>query len=183
MTSSLQGHFLVASPHLPDPNFFRSVVLMIQHNDSGAFGVVLNRPSRKTVRELWALLGEGGCHCEQAVYLGGPVEGPLLALHTHPACAQNDVLPGLFMATRKEYLKRVFQSESRYRIFCSYSGWGPGQLESELEAGGWLTHPATLDDIFADADHLWRRITGKIGLQILAPTIGKRGVPDEPWLN
>jgi putative transcriptional regulator len=183
MTTSLQGHFLVASPHLPDVNFFRTVVLLIQHSEEGAFGVVLNRPSDKSVSQVWDLIGEDACNCNDPVYLGGPVEGPLICIHSYAPCGQNEILPGLFMASRSDLLNRVVRSAARFRVFCSYSGWGPGQLESELEAGGWLTCPATMEDVFQDVDEMWRRVTGKIGLEILAPTIGKRRVPDEPWLN
>jgi putative transcriptional regulator len=180
---SLQGQFLVASPHLPDSNFFRTVVLMIQHNEEGAFGVILNRPGRKTVAEIWALVGEGECRSEAPVFLGGPVEGPLLAIHTHAPCAQSSVFDGLFIATRKDYLNRIVRSKRPFRVFCGYAGWGPGQLESEIEAGGWMSYPAVLDDVFRSPDEMWKTVMGKIGMEILAPTIDKRRVPTEPWLN
>jgi len=180
---TLQGQFLVASPHLPDSNFFRTVVLMIQHNEEGAFGVILNRPGRKTVSEIWELVGEGECRSDELVFLGGPVEGPLLAIHTHAPCAQQAIFDGLYMATRKDYLNRIVRSKRPFRMFCGYAGWGPGQLESELDAGGWMTHSAIVNDVFQDADVMWKHVTGKIGLEILAPTIDKKRVPSEPWLN
>ena len=180
---SLQGHFLVASPHLPDTNFLRSVVLMIQHDAEGAFGVVLNRVGQKTVTELWQDAGEEPIECEQLVNVGGPVEGPLLALHTYSPCSQVEVLPGLYMATRKDYLHRIARLGRKFRIFNGYAGWGPGQLDNELGIGGWLTYPATKEDVFLDTDEMWKQISGKIGLEILAPTIGRQHVPDEPWLN
>ena len=179
----LQGQFLVASPHLPDTNFFRTVVLMIQHNEEGAFGVILNRPGHKTVSEIWSLVGEDECESNELVFLGGPVEGPLLAVHTYPPCAQSCISEQLFMATRKDFLNRIVRDKNRFRVFCGYAGWGPGQLESELDAGGWMTYPATVDDVFKDAELMWKQVTGKIGLDILAPTIDKRRVPSEPWWN
>ena len=78
---SLEGHFLLASENLLDPNFARAVVLMIQHNDQGALGVILNRPTSKTVRELWQDVGQSPCQSQQPVCLGGPVSGPLMAVH------------------------------------------------------------------------------------------------------
>jgi putative transcriptional regulator len=180
---SLQGEFLVASPHLPDPNFYRTVVLMIQHDAEGAFGVVLNRPGERTVAEIWEAVGEEPTDCPQPVYLGGPVEGPLLALHRCQDCSQCEILPGLFMATDKDHLRRIVNLPEDFRIFCGYSGWGPGQLESELEIGGWLTSPASVDDIFLPGEEMWKQISGRIGLEILGSTIGRQPVPEEPWLN
>jgi putative transcriptional regulator len=129
------------------------------------------------------MVGEGTCDCQEPVFLGGPVEGPLVAVHTQASCSQTEVLPGLFMATRKDYLNRIVRGGSRFRVFCGYAGWGPGQVENELEAGGWLVHAATIDQVFQEVDGMWKCVTGRIGLEILAPTIGKRRVPDEPWLN
>lgn len=180
---SLQGHFLVASPHLPDPNFYRTVVLLLQHDGEGAFGVILNRPGRTTVAEAWKLFGEGPCHSQQRVYRGGPVEGPPLALHTLRSCGQSEVLPGLFVTSRGEWLRRVVRGEKQFRLFLGYAGWGAGQLDSELEMGGWLVHPASLPDVFLEPESMWKRVTGEIGLQILAPTIGRQRVPEQPWLN
>jgi len=182
--NSLQGCFLVASPHLPDPNFFRSVVLMIQHDTNGAFGVILNRPGTKTVSEILRCVGEEPIdECRQLVDVGGPVEGPLVAVHSIKSCTQGEVIPGLFIATRKDLILKIVRAKRPFRVLCGYAGWGPGQLDSELEAGGWLHCPATIDEIFADGDAMWKRITGKIGLGVLEPTLNGRRVPDEPWWN
>jgi putative transcriptional regulator len=180
---SLQGEFLVASPHLPDPNFFRTVVLLIQHADDGAFGVVLNRPGKRTVTEIWEAVGESDINCDLPVYLGGPVEGPLLALHRHAAFSQNQVMPGLYIATGKDQLKRIVRDKREFRVFCGYAGWGPGQLDSEIEIGGWLTSSGCSEDVFLPAEEMWKQISGRIGLEILAPTIGRQPVPEQPWLN
>lgn len=180
---SLQGEFLVASPHLPDPNFYRTVVLMIQHDEEGAFGVVLNRPGDRTVAEIWEAIGEGPIDCPLPVYLGGPVEGPLLALHRNPASSQSKVLKGLYMATSKEHLQRIVRGSREFCVYCGYAGWGPGQLEFEMEMGGWLTTPARVEDVFLPCDEMWKQVSGRIGLTILASAIGRQKVPDEPWLN
>ena len=79
---SLKGHFLVASPHLADANFYRSVVLMIQHDEDGAVGLVLNRPTDNTIAEVWEMISESPCDVQGCVSIGGPVAGPLMALHT-----------------------------------------------------------------------------------------------------
>ncbi len=181
---SLQGHFLVASPFLPDSNFFRSVVLMIQHDMDGAFGVILNRPSTKTVRDIWELVTEQPCPCDEVVYLGGPVSGPLIGVHTDVTCSEDEIVPGVFLATRKENLIRLFRSqEASYRVFSGYAGWAAGQLDDELEVGGWLTAPATCEEIFSAPDCLWKKMSRHIGLDILAGTLRTRHVPDDPSVN
>jgi putative transcriptional regulator len=158
-------------------------VLVIQHDEGGAFGVILNRPSQRTVSDIWEAISESPVSCRQPVHVGGPVEGPLLAFHRSPADSQSMVLPGLFLATDRDHLQRIVRGQPEFRLFCGYSGWGPGQLDAELEMGGWLTSPATVEDVFLPADAMWKHISGKIGLDILAPTIGRQPVPEQPWLN
>lgn len=179
---SLQGHFLVASPYLPDPNFYRTVVLMLQHDNEGAFGVVLNRPSQTRVADVLKRLGKA-CNCQQPTYVGGPVEGPPLLLHDDRASGHSEVLPGLFLATGGEGLRRAVEKLKRFRFLLGYAGWGPGQLDGELEQGGWLVHPAAAQDVFLDPERMWKEISQRIGLEILAPTIGRQQVPQQPWLN
>ena len=79
---SLTGHFLVASRYLRDPNFAQSVVLMIHHDHQGALGLVINRPSDKSVREVWEMIGNDPCDREDRIYVGGPVPAPLVAIHS-----------------------------------------------------------------------------------------------------
>ena len=98
---NLTGHFLVASRYLRDPNFAQSVVLMIHHNDEGAMGVVINRPSDKTVREVWEMIGNDPCDRDDLIFIGGPVPGPLVALHSIEEFSQHEVLPGLHVATQR----------------------------------------------------------------------------------
>jgi len=139
---SLAGQLLVASPRLPDENFSRSVVLIIHHDEHGALGVVLNRPADSTVREVWESLSDDPCDSDEPVHIGGPVSGPLMALHTNEECAESEVLPGVFFATHRDRLNRIVQEpEFLFRIYNGYSGWASGQLESELKFGGWMLLP------------------------------------------
>src|SRR5436190_3140807 len=141
---SLQGNFLIASPHLGDGNFNRSVVLMVKHDEEGAFGFVLNRPTGSTVAEIWKLIAEQPSDCEQPIYLGGPVQGPLMAVHALASAAETEILSGVYLSAHKDQLREVVAAEKApFRLFSGYSGWGAGQLEGELEAGGWLVSPAT----------------------------------------
>jgi len=183
---TLTGKFLVASPRLRDPNFSQTVVFIIQHQEEGALGVILNRPSEKSVQDVWKVVGKPTCDSEQRVYLGGPVPGPLLAIHTLSSRADQEVLPGLFVtAQESEFHQLVDQTMEDCRVYSGHAGWGGGQrqLDAEMEAGGWLTTGATADDIFSDSDTLWKRMTSRIGLGILAPEIHPDQVPKDPGVN
>ena len=78
-TESLEGKLLIASPRVGDPRFERAVVLILHHDDEGAFGVVLNRELPQTIRGLWEKMGEADCQIDRCLNLGGPVSGPIIA--------------------------------------------------------------------------------------------------------
>jgi len=159
-------------------------VLIVQHTSEGAFGLVINRPSDRNVREVWSLLGDEPCACDLPMYAGGPVDGPLAALHTDAALAEQEVCPGVYCSAEKERLDQLVQQPPwGLRIFNGYSGWGEDQLENELEAGGWLTAPASVGDVFGDADEVWCRLSRQINLDILASALDPKHVPDDPSLN
>jgi putative transcriptional regulator len=184
LSKSLRGHFLVASPHLMDPNFARTVVLLIQHDQDGAMGVVLNRSIEKTIQQLWEEVHEGHCDNQQRLNLGGPVSGPLVAVHTDASLGELEVLSGLFFSADRQHLERLVEQERvRLKLFVGHSGWGSGQLESELDQGAWLTVPASLDEVFQDEQELWRSVTRKIGKEMLVSMLHIKDVPDDPTVN
>jgi putative transcriptional regulator len=181
---SLTGHFLVASRYLRDPNFAKSVVLMIEHGEQGAMGVVINRPAEKSVRDVWDMIGYDPCDRDELIYIGGPVPGPLVAVHMLEPFSEREVLPGVFVATHRDALDLMVRKKGApLRLYTGHAGWGSGQLESELEAGGWLTTPATKDEIFAEPDSIWKTVTQRIGLEIMAPDLDEKLVPPDPSLN
>ena len=184
MKQSIAGHFLVASRHLRDPNFARSVVLMIHHTEEGAMGVVLNQPSEKTVREVWDMIGNDPCDREDRIYVGGPVPGPLVAVHALQPFSEHEVVPGVYVSTHRDALDLIVRKPHEpFRLCSGHAGWGEGQLEAELEAGGWLTTRATKDDVFSDAETIWKAVTERIGLEIMAPDVDPGDVPIDPSLN
>ncbi len=143
---SLEGQLLLASPQLLDPNFVRTVVLLVEHNDNGALGLVINRPTGTTVQELWKQVGESPCESQQPVHLGGPVSGPIMAIHTVSSLAEMEIVEGVFFAMKKQNLDELVRRDERFKVFYGQSGWGPGQLEGEIEQGasrqsppGWRT--------------------------------------------
>lgn len=183
---SLKGHLLVASPHLLDPNFVQTVVLLIEHTEEGAFGVVLNRPAENTVQELWAEVSEGAAECNDPrhVHLGGPVSGPLIALHRDRSFSEMEIVPGVHFSAQRENLEGLLaQHKPSYRLFVGHSGWGGGQLENELEQGSWLTTRATADFVFRDDGELWKHVTQQIGRSILSATLHLKHIPPDPSAN
>lgn len=181
---SLSGQLLVAAPELPDINFYQSVVLLIHHDDEGAFGLVLNRPMENSIKEIWSVVADTSCDIEQPINLGGPVSGPLMALHTNAEYSETEILPGVYMATQKDSLNAIVQQpELPFRIFNGYAGWASGQLESELQAGGWMLIPAKYDYIFDDSDSLWKRVSQDIGKHVTDTLLDIWTVPDDPSMN
>jgi len=178
---SLRGHLLVAGPGLFDPNFRRTVILVGEHGEQGAMGVVLNRPSQFPVDEaVPPLSGLGGS--DGLVYVGGPVQPDavvVLAEVDPPEQAAALVfdsvgfLPGDVDAD-------VLAELGRARVYAGYAGWGPGQLEGELAESSWIVEPAEADDVFTDEPaELWSQILRRKGgaFEVLAL------MPEDPRLN
>lgn len=181
---SLSGHLLVASRKLRDPNFRQAVVFLLEHNENGALGVVLNRPTERTVEQVWEAVEFDPCDCQQALNLGGPVQGPLIALHTSEELSEKTLLPGLYLSMQKATVDPlVRQDEHPFRLYSGNSGWGGGQLEDELAEGSWHTTPARATDIFADPDGAWREVTSRIALGVMVPGLDPDDLPDDPSLN
>ncbi|MEE2826197.1 MAG: YqgE/AlgH family protein [Planctomycetota bacterium] len=181
----LTGKLLIAIPELGDPNFFRTVVLVLMHGDEGATGVILNRPSNETVATVWDEWSDLACDCPQFVQVGGPVDGPLIALHTSLAIAESQVLPGVFLTMDRDHLNQlVSQDEHDFRIFRGYSGWAPGQLESEIECGGWLLCEGEFEHVFESDDQaLWKMVCEQLGHEIMLPHFSPSRHFVDPGLN
>ncbi len=171
MSVSLQGSFLVAANHLRDPNFYRSVVLMLEHNDKGAMGLVVNRPSAITIGKALSQQ-KTASGSDSPVFVGGPVEPTsLFILHNCVTLGKTDqeIAPGLFLASSENSFEEVVRSgkkpeaDVKFRLVSGYAGWGEGQLEDELARGDWHTVPAdgtlTLEE---DAYGLWEVCTRRL---------------------
>ena len=182
---TLQGLFLIASPHLRDPNFGQSVVLMLEHHDEGALGIVINRDSQLALRDVWCQVADSPCDCDVCVSFGGPVQGPMIALHGHPQFSESEIVPGVYVATERDTLcGLVDQNLQPFRVFTGYAGWGPGQLESELEAGGWLTIAGNAQHVFrSDVTSLWQEVLQCSGRDFFRQTLGIDTLPGEMGLN
>lgn len=174
MDSSHRGKLLIASPVLSD-FFERTVVLMLEHNEEGAMGLVLNRPSDTTVAEAvpeLSELGEDG----DVVRVGGPVgQNSVVALGEFVDPEESSRLVagdvGVLDPDRTESLLRL-------RVYAGHAGWGPGQLESELEQEAWVIADPDPEDPFNEGD-LWADALARMGGQyaVLAT------MPADPSLN
>ncbi|HEY4428612.1 MAG TPA: YqgE/AlgH family protein [Solirubrobacteraceae bacterium] len=164
--NSLAGHLLLASPSLRDPNFTRTVVLIGVHNDEGAMGVVLNRPSTVTVREAVPQL-EPAVDELEPVYVGGPVQPTsvvCLAEFVEPSLAELLVLGRIGFPAPDTGIEELTENTARRRVFAGYAGWGDGQLDAEVEDGDWIAQPALPEDVFSDApEDLWSSVLTRKG--------------------
>lgn len=178
---NVQGLALVASPYLTDPNFLRSVVYILRHDTDGALGLVLNRRMDMTVGKLLEQLSEKYVSNDSNVYYGGPVDGPLVMLQSIETSNQRM----LAVASDQDRIMSVCQSGDveNYRVFDGYSGWGAGQLESELQSGGWIVWDIQPEDVFSDSEELWQRAIRQIGRDILSGGIDPSHIPEDPAYN
>jgi putative transcriptional regulator len=165
---SLQGRLLIASPSIFDPNFRQAVVLIAQHDEEGAMGVILNRPSEAAVAEVAPSL-MGLRELDDTVYVGGPVQETsmiVLAQFDDPDAAALTVIGDIGFVAVGTDLEDVAGVTRRSRAFAGHSGWGPGQLEMEMERDDWIVEPASYDDVFAGrADELWHALLQRKGGQ------------------
>ena len=178
---SLRGHLLVASPALIDQNFRRTVVLVTEHTEDGAAGLVLNRPSLVEVGAAVPQLEELVDDDEQ-VWVGGPVQ-PEAVLVLGEFLDPDDAAVPLFESLgfpSLEEPEEIVPATTRRRVFAGYAGWGAGQLEDEIANEDWILEPALADDAFTEEpDELWRDVLRRKGgiYEIVSR------MPDDPSLN
>ncbi len=183
---SLQGQLLIASPTLVDPNFARTVVLVAVHGADGALGLILNRELDVQLEDVWSQLSKTPCQRSQAVRHGGPVSGTLMALHDNRSMANVVVADELYIATELPAMESLAASDDgRVAFFLGHSGWGAGQLESELTEGSWLILPATPDHVFGDLDAVsqWKLAITEAGRRQLQALVPVKQVPENPRDN
>ena len=163
---SLRGRLLISSPVLVDPNFARTVILITEHTEEGAMGVVLNRPSPasvgEAVPELSELAGE-----DSLIHVGGPVQGDaliVLAEFRDRSAAATIVVADVGLVSADVETEDLVTATRRARVFAGYSGWGPGQLEGELEEEAWIVEAPVPGELFAeDSEGLWGAVLERKG--------------------
>ena len=169
--SSLAPAFLVSMPQLRDPNFERSVVLLCQHTEAGALGVIVNRPLITTGRVTVNLDPPVSTDRELQLWIGGPVEPHrswiLLGEEPEdPESAGIRIADALYLSTSPDLLRRLLEPSPppMARLIVGYSGWGPGQLELELEQSAWLMSDIDRDLVFnTPSDKVWEAAIRRLG--------------------
>ena len=181
--NSFQGYFLVAAPHQLDPNFVKTAILVVEHADRGAFGVILN-----DTREESSRLRQGNFRRRFSEKVrpsfGGPVTGPLMAIHMKASLGERQFLPGVFFSgTEENVLKLIWRAEQPCKIFMGYAGWGPGQLDYEVEQAIWRVVPATPEQIFSEDSDLWEQLSRQASRRQIRIMFNIRDIPADPLLN
>jgi putative transcriptional regulator len=163
---STRGQLLIAGPTLQDPNFWRTVVLIVEHSDDGALGLVLNRPSESTVRDAVPQLGDL-INPEDSVLVGGPVQPSsviVLADFSDPDEAALLAFDQIGVLGSGFEVEELVDGVRVARAFAGHAGWGPGQLDDELERGDWILEPATFSDAFTpEPTDLWSDVLARKG--------------------
>lgn len=163
--------FLIAPPSLGDPNFDRTVVLLAVHEEDGAMGFVVNRTAELTLHQLLGELEIKPAIDDRPVLVGGPVSGfSGFVLYTHeegqPRAPGIEITPTLSVSPSRELLEEAATGAlERFELLLGYAGWAPGQLEGELERGGWL-HAEFDPDLLLNVpvEQRWEEIFARLGV-------------------
>jgi putative transcriptional regulator len=183
MESILKGKVLVASPQLLDPNFARTLVLIVQHDENGAMGLVLNRPLETTVGEAWTQVSSVPYPNEDPLFQGGPCEGPLIVVHQDAERGQMEIGSGAFLSSDADMVRElVSEAADPTKFFVGYSGWTSQQLEAELAEGAWLVAPIACEHIFSTPGELWENMI-KQSRQRVVPAVDPKRIPTDPSVN
>lgn len=162
-----KGRLLISEPFLPDPNFERTVVLLCEHNEEGSFGFVINKPSILKIAEVM----EEASSLDDIVFVGGPVQQDTLHfLHrntsiTNAVKIQDDIYWGGDFQSLMTQLNTSVIKPADIRFYLGYSGWGQGQLESELQEDSWIVCDFVDDTLLFDTDPtvIWKKALDNMG--------------------
>ena len=179
---SIRGQLLIAGPALADPNFWRTVVLIVEHSEDGALGLVLNRPTETAVGEVLPQLSEL-IEPPVGLLVGGPVQQSsviVLAAFENPDDAALIAFDDVGILGNVDEDDGAGHGIRAARAFAGHAGWAPGQLDGELERGDWILEPARFDDAFTPSpSELWQDVLVRKGgsYALIAR------MPDDPSLN
>ncbi|HKJ35302.1 MAG TPA: YqgE/AlgH family protein [Solirubrobacterales bacterium] len=178
---SLRGKLLIASPQLADPNFDRSVVLVTEHGEDGAMGIVLNRPSDADVGSVIPDLGP--VVGDEPIFVGGPVQPEALVVlgeFSDPEKAAWIVTAEVGLVSAQTELEDLPSAVRRGRVYAGFSGWGAGQLEDELEEEAWIVEAPLPSELFPDdPEQLWSDVLARMGGEYALVA----RMPEDPSLN
>lgn len=172
---SLKNQFLIAMPGMEDDNFSNTVSLLCEHNEQGAIGLVINRPTELTLNAMLDQMGvkhEATEGSEHVVFWGGPVQPERgFVVHSEPGGWESCMPIGgdLFITTSRDVLTAIGEGRGpkAFLITLGYAGWGAGQLETEILANSWLNTPVDASVLFqTPARSRWQSATRLIGLEV-----------------
>jgi len=165
-----KGHFLIANPVLPDPNFSRTVVLLCNHDSQGSFGLVINRSAPFSAKEVFEGMGISDPQSGK-IYIGGPVSPQqmfYLCRSKKPLPELDAICDGVYLGMNWELLDnlilRIENPEKNIRLYMGYSGWGAGQLAGEMTRLSWLTCEAQSEFVFQENEEsVWASVVKSMG--------------------
>ncbi len=175
-TTYLNNQFLIAMPGLNDPHFFHTVTYVCQHNDDGALGIVINRPTNMKLSDIFRQMGiksELASALNAPVFAGGPVQQER-GFVIHRPCEQHwdssiSTADNITLTSSRDVLEAIAEGKgpSQYLIALGYAGWGSGQLEKEMVENAWLNTPSGEAIIFdTPISQRWNAAAGQLGIDI-----------------
>ena len=176
-----RGSLLVATPQLEDPNFRRSVILMIEHGQEGSLGVVLNRPSTRSLETLLPTWLNSEVS-SSTVFVGGPVQPDALVALVPTSGAlsgSSEITEQISMLDLEVDMDLTEVDVDAIRFYFGYAGWSPGQLRLEIEEGAWWTFDSTPDELMCDPSECWRSVLARQRSAARLLSI----YPDQSYLN
>ena len=184
---SLSGQLLVATPKLTDPLFGRSVCLVVEHSEEGVAAVVLNRPVTGDIQGLWEQLSAGSSAVSEAprhVHFGGPVSGPVVAIHDQEKLADAGNGQGVYLAAQVDTLRKLVDvAPEHFRLFIGHATWELGKIADEIRKGMWYVVPAVPELVFSADDEMWGRSIRRVGGMVMQYVTGIRELPPNPSWN
>jgi putative transcriptional regulator len=179
-----KGCFLIANPEIENPLFFRGVMLVCEHNASGSFALLINKPLDLELPEEIVSLSSAS-NKNVSIRAGGPVQtNQMMLLHSVKSEQQQllTVTEGVYLGGDIQYLHELIEDEGAPPVFLcfGYSGWAAGQLEREFLDGSWFLYPATKELIFeTPADKLWGELLLRMGGKYATLSM----IPEDPSVN
>ncbi len=181
-TSSLKGHFLIALPNLHDPNFSRTVTYICEHNEHGSMGIIINRSASMQLSDIlehMELSSPVPATASLPILAGGPVQEDRGFLLHHPAklwASSLQISADIAITTSLDLLEALAQNEGPEEVLIAlgYAGWGPGQLEKELQEDSWLFGPASREILFhTPLEQRWQAAAALAGIDLsLVSSVG-----------
>ncbi len=196
----LTGNLLVASSIVSDPIYLHGVCLVVHHDEENVIGVMLNRPMQPNPAALLQMFGEPSPESNRlretmaetsaaatplgTVHFGGPLSGPVVAIHQMSQYAEAETGSGIYVAAQKQHLEDLVREQPcPFRLIVGHLGWGTEKLQAELDAGMWHLLPATIDIVFSNAQQMWPGLVRRATTRSLARWIGTSDVIGAAELN